>query len=187
MSFILSETTAVITNTTVYSSDCMKEFYKAHRKGYFRSLVILYLIICPVVILLWVNALYRHIHSGLPIPPSTISVTAVMVFCACIHFILVPILQKRGMKKHPAHEATVTFCFTEDHFNEQTVSATVNSSTTLQYAAIHKVTESANQIYLYNTANSAYVVSKNGFTQGTVDDLKALLRAKLEPKKIKFK
>lgn len=187
MSFISSESPTTITNTTVYSPECMMEFYKTHMKKSRRSLAVLYLIVCPIAILLWINSLYRYTHYGIPISSSTIGATATIVFCACIHFILVPFLQKRTLKKHPLQDATVTFCFSEDEFEEQTVSTTVRSSVIIQYAAVTSVTESTHQLYLYNTTNSAYIVSKDGFTQGTTDDLKDLLRRKLDPKKIKFK
>ena len=70
---------------------------------------------------------------------------------------------------------------------ENFTSETAQSQTRLALTSLFKVTESQNYLYLFTQNNTAYIVLKQGFQTGSEDALKALLRAKLPPEKIKFR
>lgn len=90
---------------------------------------------------------------------------------------LLPIIT---IKKSKSNNITVNYIFGESTFfmSAQTVNGTEKAE--LPYANIIKALESKNDIYLYIGKNQAYIVDKSGFTEGTLDGFKGLIRAKVK-------
>lgn len=77
-----------------------------------------------------------------------------------------------------------TYTFGEESF---TVQADDKEPSEFRYDSLLKVGETKHLILLYNSRMSSLPVDKNGMREGTLDDLRALLKAKLPADKYKLK
>ncbi len=175
-----------ITNTTYYTFDVLMAFHRHHRK----RLQWLH-IACNIVfgIYLAVFALLC-VLSFLPEAETTVGVEEIIITLISTAFLLLDILRPRiiarSIKKSPNLNTRVDYAFYDEVFTEVTQGTQISESSTVHYAAIHRVTESETAIYLYINPMAAHIIDKRGFTSGDVTILKQLLRDRVDPKKIKF-
>ena len=124
--------------------------------------------------------------TGMPPSPTVIFLCLFLVFFDVYFILLYTVILKRNLKKNPLLNARVEYEFYDDFFVDNTTSDSVNQRTEVKYDMIVLADESENYIYLYINKMTAHIIDKNGFTVGTEEMLKDLLRQKLPSKKIKF-
>ena len=93
------------------------------------------------------------------------------------------VFPKIALKKSPALGAGVRYEFYDDGYKIDTELRTGKESSELSYETITKVLSSKKDIYLYISANQAYVVDKNAFTLGTAEDFLNFIELKIEARK----
>jgi len=102
-----------------------------------------------------------------------------------LFYLLFPVILTNSMaKSSPAmFDYGIVYSFFEDHFVMTTTSDLFSSVDTFRYEALFKVTEAKDCFYLYLFKMPSLIVSKDGFTTGTPEELVALLTGVLPPKK----
>lgn len=177
-----------IVNHTTYTYDCLMEFNR-HYKRKFNIAANCILGIASGILLtaLLVNLILYG--AGITSKPEWSDVFIPLAYSALAAFlILFPIIIRRvGCRKGAAQHTEVTCRFTEDGFEENSTSATAQTESHYQYSLIVQITESEHYIYLFLNRVSAVIVDKQGFTEGTLNDFKTLLRTHVEAKKIHMK
>ena len=98
-----------------------------------------------------------------------------------ICFFLVLFLPQIRAKRIAKRGATVSYGFTEDGLTHNAING---ETTSLSYDSIQKVTESPDYYFLYVAEADAPIVSKTGFTEGTENDFRTLLRTVIDPQKL---
>ena len=101
-----------------------------------------------------------------------------------ICFLLVLFAPQIRAKRIAKRGATVSYGFTEDGLTHNAING---ETTSLSYDSIQKVTESPDYYFLYVAEEDAHIVSKNGFTEGTENDFRTLLRTVIDPKKLRIR
>ena len=171
-----------IKNTTPYTYDALMAFSKSPasspegKKGN---------------LLFWVAGLLNtggiirygvHLLMGNRSPLFCLVFASLVVVEICFILLLFTprILAKRRAKK----SITVSYGFTEDGLMHN---AQNGESSSLPYNGIRKVTESPDYYFLYIAEGDALIVSKSGFTEGSEQDFRTLLRTVIDPEKLHIK
>ena len=171
-------------NTTPITFDTLWEYNKKVGKITFRT--ILYIVYNSIMLIYLALILALFILKNQN--PPTVTIFIVLLLALGVYMLIfLRIILPRKLKQHPSIGGTYTYSFTEDEMIENFTSETAQSQTRLALNSLFKVTESQNYLYLFTQNNTAYIVLKQGFQTGSEDALKALLRAKLPPEKIKFR
>ena len=90
------------------------------------------------------------------------------------------ILPKRYVRRYPAlFQSDLEIVFTEDGFSTKQTGALVSGGATAKYEMLQKVYETGDAFYIYTAPAQAILLSKGVFTQGSPEDLRRLLQAKL--------
>ena len=116
-------------------------------------------------------------------PPLYCLVFASLVFAEICFFLVLFAPQIRA-KRIAKRGATVSYGFTEDGLTHNAING---ETTSLSYDSIQKVTESPDYYFLYVAEADALIVVKNGFTEGTENDFRTLLRTVIDPKKLRIR
>ena len=173
-----------IKNHTAYTYDCLMEFNRQHQRKLITALTVI-ICVCSGIMLLAVIA--SAILSALEIEPfnTQIASAATVYILLALFLLLWPTLhRKKTCTKQAANHTVVDYTFTEEGFVENSTSDTVTSHSENKYTVIVSVTESEHYFYLYIAPNAAHIVSKNGFTEGTENDFRILLRTVIAPQKL---
>ena len=85
------------------------------------------------------------------------------------------VVQKEKNSPKIQQEYTNTFYFYETYF----VVHTVNQKTSYRYMQLHHVLQTEDCFYLYLDEHYAFIVKKDGFSVGTLDDFSTFLHKKL--------
>lgn len=117
-----------------------------------------------------------------------------LYFCAAAVILLTMLVEcvtrfvvgPRMLKKNPMLGSRVEYVFGEEAFRADSLSESAESHETVRYDKLIQVTETENLLMLFVQPRLAHVVDKRGFTQGTPDDLKRFLAARLDAKKLHF-
>jgi hypothetical protein len=75
------------------------------------------------------------------------------------------------------------FEFGESGITVRSVNANTDGTSTWNYDVLYKAYETKDSFYLYVNRLQAFIVSKDGFTEGSATELSVLLSGKLPPKK----
>ncbi len=177
-----------ITNTTNYTLELLYSFNRHH----IRTKCIIYYSICALTtvfsFLCSLVFLFALIHPDIENP-------SVLRFL-CLLFILgfdtytilaTTVLLKWRVKKQPCFNSHSEYTFYEDELVETSSTDNVSASSTVKYAQVYKVTENKHCIFIYMSGNQAFLIDKSGFTNGTAEQLRVLLRSKVDAKKLKLK
>ena len=174
-----------IKNTTPYTHDCIIEFNKTFRRKTRRLINILCLIaIGALVIFLFSQCLLFLLGEDPYLSPTMIAAMIVLLIIYIGYSTVVPITVKRTVRKQADQESVVDYIFTEEGFEQSTVSKTIKEQQQCSYSVIVRVTESEHYFYLFIAPNAAHIVSKNGFTEGNENDFRTLLRTVIDPQKL---
>ncbi len=104
-----------------------------------------------------------------------------------VYLLLIFFIPRLVFKRSASFMSLSHLEFFDDGFTEDTKASTTTAHTEHSYDALHKLSESNEDIYLYIAPNQAYIVDKCGFTKGNPDSLKRFLYTKVEPKIVKYK
>ena len=177
-----------IKNTTSYTYDILMEFNRQHQK---KLITAMQIIICAcaggMILALIAGLTLNATLGGEPMTAVDFTLPPIYVLGAAFLLAYPPIRRKMICTKQANLHTRVECTFTEEGFSEISTSDTVSEQRECKYAIITKVTESANAFYLYIAPNAAHIISKNGFTEGTENDFRTLLRTVIEPKKLRIR
>ena len=142
--------------------------------------------VCFVVVILF---LLSNLYTYASTPTSGVvqSLAVYLIPFAVIIVITSGVLYTR--KKH--EEATrliangQTATFRENEYDLASEHKDSKGNHTYSYSAIHKACETKTMFYLYTSNNTATLIDKGGFTNGTPDDLRSLLRRNITESKCK--
>ena len=174
-----------IKNTTAYTYDCLMEFNRQHQKKWRLITTVLCSVACVLICLaLFLSLVLYLMGEELAYDTTSLIVLGVFLVLFAFRLFVFPALTKRTVRKQADVHTTVEYVFTADNFLEKSTSDTVNEQSECKYAVVTKVTESEHAFYLYISPLAAHIVSKNGFTEGTEQDFRMLLRTVIEPQKL---
>ena len=174
-----------IKNTTPYTYDCILEFNSSFRRGYRRLKQILSILLCGAfVLLLTLQGLLLLLGDTPTMSPSSVAFSFCMIVLLLTSVIAPPLMIKRTARKQAANENVADYVFTEDGFEQSTISKTIKSQEQCPYSILTSVTESEHYFYLFINPRAAHIVAKNGFTEGNENDFRMLLRTVVDPQKL---
>ena len=176
-----------IKNTTPYSYETLMEFNRQHKRKLITTMTVI-ICICAGIMLLAVIA--SAILSALEIEPfnTQIAVAATVYILIAVFLLLWPSLhRKKTCTKQAAVHTVASYTFNNEGFTVASTSDTERGERVCQYTVIAKVTESESAYYLYVNHLAAHIVSKTGFTEGTEQEFRTLLRTVIEPKKLSIR
>ena len=177
-----------IKNKTAYTYDILMEFNRQHQKKLITAMQIIICACAGVMILALIAGLTLNATLGGE-PVTAVDFTLPLIYVLGAAFLLAypPIRRKMICTKQANLHTRVECTFTEEGFSEISTSDTVSEQRECKYAIITKVTESEHAFYLYIAPNAAHIIAKNGFTEGTENDFRTLLRTVIEPKKLRIR
>lgn len=117
---------------------------------------------------------------------TTVYLCVAILFVDAYYTLFYTVFLKKRIKKNPQINAQITYEFTEDALIANTISEKINDITVMKYDIIYRVTESEHFLYIYVHPNAAHIIDISGFPEGSVDELKTLLKNKLSARKIRF-
>ncbi len=174
-----------IKNQTSYTYDCLTEFNTQHQRSMKRVMTVLWVVVGSLAALTLLMSVALLILDRETAPNGgLVFLLAVGVALAILRLFVAPSQIKRTIRAQADKNNIVTYRFTEDGFEETTKSVNNNSQSQNQYTVITKVTESEHYFYLYISPTQAHIVDKHGFTEGTEQDFRDLLRTVIEAKKL---
>ena len=156
---------------TIYPLEKLNEFSEYIAK---KNKAWIFFLTCFVLLMVsFVTLLVMHIIDVLVIISFAVFLAAVVLFYSSLTW-----LPRLANKKSPSLNANIIFCFDEEEIKVFEETDTINGMATVKYAGIVKVTEDKKNVYLFISRSSAYIVDKNGFEQGTEQELKDFLLTK---------
>lgn len=175
-----------IKNTTSYTYDCIWEFNRSYHRRFRRTANILTIVVTGLFLFLFLmQGLLLLLGEELVLPvDSSVKLVVILGILIIFNFIVVPLLTKRTAHKQAANENVTDYIFTEDGFEQTTVSKVIKEYQQCRYDILVSVTESEHYFYLFITPRAAHIVAKNGFTEGAENDFRTLLRTVIDPKKL---
>ena len=175
-----------IKNTTAYTYDCLMEFNRSYLRRFRRTTNILAIVATGLLLFLFLLQGLLMLLGEEPVLPidSTVRLVVVLALLFILGFIVFPGLTKRTVRKQSAMENVTDYLFTDEGFEQSTVSNIQKVQEQCPYSILTSVTESEHYFYLFINPRAAHIVSKNGFTEGTENDFRILLRTVIEPQKL---
>ena len=174
-----------INNQTAYTYDCIIEFNRHYKR---RANLVLNIIlgVCSGVMLLCLllSGLFFLVDGEFILDATSVTYAILIIVVSIVVIFGTPILIKHVARKQAALNTVSTYRFTEDHFEDSSESTIKTELVKCKYDGIIKVTESEHYFYLFINPRAAHIVAKNGFTEGTEQDFRDLLRTVIEAKKL---
>ena len=177
-----------IKNQTAYTYDTILEFQRRHGRGIILTMVIL-VCVCTGILLCSLGFDLLLFALGLAEAPELariLSTAFCMILCVA-YIVFIPLFRRLVSRKQAKQNTLVEFVFTEEGFTTVSRSASMAGTTECKYDMLVRVKESKNLFYLYNNARTAFIVRKDGFTEGTEEDFRLLLRTVVDSKKLRIK
>lgn len=176
-----------ISVTTTYTYETFKEFSDNYR----RTLRIVLLVMDAFVIAVgcFLLGVYAYQFLALQVSPdlSRVLMALLFVVAGIYLFINKTVMRNKTLRKNPSIGMVSTCRFTEDGIEVSTVAAQGQGEGTYSYAVMASAFETEHYICLVNQSRQVQMLAKDGFTEGSLEDLKTLLHAKIDPKKLKLK
>ncbi len=173
-----------ITNQTAYTYETLLAFNKRHL-SFRQPLFIAFFIIAGVLNTLLLITFLAFRETMHPEPSQMI--TSSLVLAMSIFMVLrFTVIHNRIIRKQAAQNTVTIMHFTEEGFDESSISDVTRQETKSAYSSIIRVTESPTAYYLYIHPQMAHIVSKSGFIEGSEAEFRALLARKIDPKKCRF-
>lgn len=176
---------SIITNTTHMTYEALWAFNRS--VGKVRSRTVLWSIYTVIMLGYFVFYLILGVTQQGDFTPTTLIMFGIFFALGVFMLVFLRILAPRQVKKSEQLNGICEYTINERELVEDFTSPTTQSQTRMALSALLKVTETEDYIYLFIRPNAAYILSKVGFTMGSEAALKALLRSRLEPSKLKFK
>ena len=174
-----------IKNTTAYTHDCILEFNNSFRKKSRKLTNVLSIVAVSMLLLLLLMQGLLILMGEEPVLGGTsLAYVAAIILLYAVTQIATVLLTKRTVRKQAAMENVTDYLFTEEGFEQSTVSKTHRTQEQCPYSMLTSVTESERYFYLFINPRAAHIVSKNGFTEGTERDFRILLHTVIDPQKL---
>lgn len=174
-----------IKNTTAYTYDCILEFNNSFRKKSRKLTNVLSIVAVSMLLLLLLMQGLLLLMGGEPVLKGTsLAYIAAIILLYAVTQIATLLLIKRAARKQAAMENVTDYLFTEEGFEQSTVSKTHRMQEQCPYSMLTGVTESERYFYLFINPRAAHIVDKHGFTEGTERDFRILLRTVIDPQKL---
>ena len=175
-----------IKNTTPYTYDCLMEFNRSYLRRFRRVTNILTVVVTGLLLSLFLLQGMLMLLGEEPVLPvdSTVRLVVVLALLFILGFIVFPGLTKRTVRKQAAMENVTDYLFTDEGFEQSTVSNIQKVQEQCPYSILTSVTESEHYFYLFINPRAAHIVAKDGFTEGNENDFRMLLRTVIDPKKL---
>ena len=174
-----------IKNTTAYTYDCILEFNHSFRKRSRKLTGVLSIVAVSMLLLLLMMQGLLLLMGGEPVLKGTslACIAAILLLYAVTQLATFPLI-KRAARKQAAMENVTDYLFTEEGFEQSTVSKTHRTQEQCPYSMLTSVTESERYFYLFINPRAAHIVDKHGFTEGTERDFRILLHTVIAPQKL---
>ena len=177
-----------IKNTTSYTYDVLMEFNRQHKRKLFRAISIIFFVATVAMFAALLANLILCAVGIMELFDVQIQSMAWLYATLSIFLLLFARLHRRKFcRKQAAIHPVDNYVFTQEGFENISTSDTGNVQGQYKYDVIVNVTESDHAFYLYIAPNAAHIVSKDGFTEGTENDFRTLLRTVIEPKKLRIR
>lgn len=157
-------------NTTTYTPDIYREFVEFHNRKYNLKYHLYTLFILALIVFCMVSQfLYGNIALGI----AFVFVMVFFLFWRVFHpyFFVKKEANSNKVKKHLKN----TYSFYDNYMEIQNSKDTIR----LKYYKLHKIFDTENNFYLYLNKNHSFVLAKNGFSIGNVDDFYGFMKKKL--------
>ena len=169
----------MIKATTVYDFPTYKRYALFHLN---KGRLYLTIITCAISILGIFVGLYtmiRYGYDGAMMVCLTI-LSLNLIFQAYLYFFSPRVHYKsnRGFANMKNE-----FEFDESGITVHSSNPNTDGTSTFNYDVLHKIYETKDSFYLYVNRSQAFLISKDGFTEGNATELSVLLSRKLPPKK----
>lgn len=159
-----------ISNTTRISKSQFGRYYRfvmAHNLPFVLALLFFSILYYVFIFGTLNNDLFFHVF---------ICVTEVILICTFV--IIIPPFKTYKKIKSNVYQ----YVFTNEHFEYITRASETTGQSQYKYESLLKAYERKDAFYLYAEGIKACVVNKNGFTQGSMEELRSLLKSKLGTK-----
>ncbi len=177
-----------IKNTTSYTFNVLWEFNHQHRKTARRVTNILLAVVGPLALLAMILMAVRFILDRTDLPDLLL--VAACLYCvngAVNRLFLFPRRVRLILYRRSNQKMVTDYLFTEKGFEQSTITTLYKEQQQCSYEVLVNVVESDHAFYLYVNQGTAHIVSKDGFTEGTEQDFRNLLRTVIDPKKLRIK
>lgn len=170
-----------IESTTVYTKKRLLRFsdYNASSRTLFW---------CAVV-LINLCVFFSVLHSALTFTVSsmdvfmTVYIVLMDILLPCLYFLLPRVTVKKAKNMN----ADVNYAFEDEGLSLNVKTEQISESSSVKYAALYKVAENKQDLYLYMARNKGFIVDISAFTAEQKASLKAALVNSLGEKKVKWK
>ena len=175
-----------IKNTTPYTYDCLMEFNRSYLRRFRRVTNILTVVVTGLLLFLFLLYGLLVLLGEESVSPmdSSVKLVIVIALLLTLRFIVFPQMTKRTVRKQAAQENVTDYLFTDEGFEQSTVSNIQKVQEQCPYSILTSVTESEHYFYLFINPRAAHIVAKDGFTEGNENDFRMLLRTVIDPKKL---
>ena len=161
---------------TRYTLKSYREFYwfSLFRGKYYWYGQVFFLTITVLLLVISVLSLFSYLSPLTFIPVAMAAVC--VIFC-----IVVYIKPRRYVEKSPAlFGSNMKIVFEMDDFTTTRSGDMTNSTSVTKYEAVIKAYETKKAFYLFLTPEQAVIMVKEDFSRGTPEELRKLLRKKLQ-------
>lgn len=168
----------MVKSEMVYNLDDMKAFFKDYSaKKFFTTMGIVYLILGILIVLVINNLAFlkedRIFYTCLFI----VVYIAVLTFCMVKAVKDTPEKMLKSIKSLYG-DGTAVYEFDENTFKNSIVSGKTKSEAVIEYSKLSKAIESKTHFYIFTNENTAYVIRKTAFTEGTPEELRNILKTR---------
>ncbi len=136
---------------------------------------------CGVILWLFISSLTEYGWN----PEAYIELAFLAVVIPAVpvvmHFSL-----RRAVRMSARLGASYNYTFSYDGFSIASLSDHYKENSHVKYKSVYKIYETKDCFYIYITKMQAYILDKNGFTNGSCDDLRAMLRAGVRASALKI-
>lgn len=168
-----------------YTIDDMKAFFKDYNRNKFiTTMGFAYLIIG---IILFIAARYLATLFDDPFLPLGLPYFIIIVFAIIVIFCLVKACRTTPEKMLKAINSTykdssTSYTFSENVFTAITSDGETRGESAIEYSKIPKALEGKEYFYIFANENSAYIIRKSAFAEGTPEELRNILKTELKDK-----
>lgn len=169
---------------TPYTFEQMKDFQRYHMR-YMRYITIG----MAAFMLLWMAINFSAFYTA-----EAPVITIIQSFSGIIIFFLLMGMGTSGcLYTKKRHEAAIgllrngqTYSFRNSEYDAESRHWESTGKFTYSYSVLYRVGETKNMFYLYTNKNMATLIDKQGFHNGTPEELRLLLRKHLPANRYKF-
>lgn len=171
---------------TEYTQDNMLKFFKFNLFSRNKAVVIGFISLYAALFAFNIYNVVAKLSRGTKLGMNDYLAIVIVVFCSYWIYSRFFIMPKKLAKRNDTGKTLVSEVVVSDSGLSINISdADGSDSQTLAYSEIFKVYETEGFFYVFRTKAYAYILDKNGCTQGSVEGLRALFSAHCTKKQYK--